>query len=197
MAWWASRSARRTSSACSSVEAGLRATDASRGIAGRVDGAALSRYGTRGEASAGDEGRIVPLRLVFTLAVAAWFGTLICLSFVVTPVAHRSFPARQARTMLRPMFRRIYRLGTGLGFVALIAVFLGRDGLPADDIARLASPVAVAVVASLLGGEVLLPKFQSLDGDDPRFARLHQVSAMLNTTSIAALVLALAGAIAR
>ena len=139
----------------------------------------------------------MPLRLLFTLAVAAWFGTLICLSFVVTPVAHRSFPAQQARQFLRPMFRRIYRLGTGLGFVALIAVFLGRDGLPADDIARLATPVAVAVVASLIGGEILLPRFQALEGDDPRFGRLHQVSAMLNTTSIAALMLALAGAIAR
>lgn len=139
----------------------------------------------------------MPLRLLFTLAVAAWFGTLICLSFVVTPVAHRSFPAEQARKFLRPMFRRIYRLGTGLGFVALLAVFFGRESLPADDIARLAAPVAVAVLASLIGGEVLLPKFQQLDGEDPRFGRLHQVSAMLNTTSIAALLLALAGAIAR
>ncbi|MDG2308252.1 MAG: DUF4149 domain-containing protein [Candidatus Binatia bacterium] len=139
----------------------------------------------------------MPLRLVFTLAVAAWFGTLICLSFVVTPVAHRTFPAEQARQFLRPMFRRIYRAGTGLGFVALLAVFFGRDGLPADDIARLATPVGVAVLASIIGGEVLLPRFHKLDGEDPRFGRLHQVSAMLNTTSIAALMLALAGAIAR
>lgn len=139
----------------------------------------------------------MPLRLVFTLAVAAWFGTLICPSFVVTPVAHRTFPAEQARQFLRPMFRRIYRVGTGLGFVALLAVFFGRDSLPADDIARLATPVGVAVLASIIGGEVLLPRFQKLDGEDPRFGRLHQVSAMLNTTSIAALMLALAGAIAR
>jgi len=139
----------------------------------------------------------MPLRLVFTLAVAAWFGTLICLSFVVTPIAHRSFEPAEARRFLRPMFRRIHRLGTGLGFVALLAVFFGRDGLPADDVARLAFPVAVAVVASIIGGEVLLPRFQKLDGQDPRFGRLHQVSAMLNTTSIAALLLALAGAIAR
>jgi len=139
----------------------------------------------------------MPLRLVFTLAVAAWFGTLICLSFVVTPVAHRSFPPREARQLLRPMFRRIYRLGTALGFVALLAVFFGRAGLPAADIARLAFPVAVAVIASLIGGEILLPRFQALDGEDPGFARLHQASAALNTASIAALLLALAGAIAR
>ncbi len=139
----------------------------------------------------------MPLRLVFTLAVAAWFGTLICLSFVVTPVAHRNFPTDQARLFLRPMFKRIYRVGTGLGFAALLAVFFGRDGLPPADIARLAAPVAVAVFASLIGGEVLLPRIQKLDGEDPGFARLHQVSAMLNTTSIAALMLALAGAIAR
>lgn len=139
----------------------------------------------------------MPLRLVFTLAVAAWFGTLICLSFRVTPVAHSTFPAGRAREMLRPLFRRIYRVGTGLGFVALLAVFFGREGLPADDIARLAAPVAVATLASIIGGEVLLPRFVGVEGGDPRFERLHRASAMLNTTSIAALVLALAGAIAR
>ena len=139
----------------------------------------------------------MPLRLVFTLAVAAWFGTLICLSFVVTPVALGTLPADQVRVFLRPMFRRIYRLGTGLGFVALIAVFFGRAALPPDDVARLAFPVAIAVLASIVGGEVVLPRLQELGGDDPRFARLHRVSAMLNTTSIAALLLALAGAIAR
>ena len=139
----------------------------------------------------------MPLRLLFTLAVAAWFGTLICLSFMVTPVAHSTFPAVRAREMLRPLFRRIYRVGTGLGFVALLAVFFGREGLPADDIARLAAPVAVATLASIIGGEVLLPRFVGVEGGDPRFERLHRASAMLNTTSIAALVLALAGAIAR
>ena len=139
----------------------------------------------------------MPLKLVFTLAVSAWFGTLICLSFVVTPVAHRSFPTEQARLFLRPLFRRIYRLGTALGFLALIAVFLGRDALPSGELARMAFPVAVATVASILGGEVLLPRLRGLEGEDPRFGTLHQVSAMLNTTAIAALVLALAGVVTR
>lgn len=139
----------------------------------------------------------MPLRLIFTLSVAAWFGTLVCLSFVVTPVAHRSFPAPEARRFLRPMFRRIYRLGTVLGFVALVSVLLGRSGLDAAELARLAVPVAAAVVASLVGGEILLPRFRGLDGDDPRFDRLHRLSAMLNTGSMAALLLALAGAVLR
>ncbi len=158
-----------------------------------------SRYGSGEDAARAQQSleRAVPLRLIFTLAVAAWFGTLICLSFVVTPVAHSSFPPHQARRFLRPMFLRIYRMGTGLGFVALLAIFFGRTGLTADDIARLATPVAVATVASLVASEVLLPRLRDLDGEDPRFGRLHQVSAMLNTTSIAALLLALAGAIAR
>lgn len=139
----------------------------------------------------------MPLRLIFTLAVAGWFGMLLCLSFVVTPAAHRAFAPGEARRFLRPMFQRIYRTGTVLGFVALLTMFLARGSLSAGEVARMAFPVAVATVASLVGGEVLFPRLRGMDGDDPRFARLHQVSAMLNTGSIAALVLALAGAVAR
>jgi hypothetical protein len=139
----------------------------------------------------------MPLRLIFTLAVAAWFGSLLCISFVVTPVAHGSFPAADARRFLRPMFRRTYRVGTALGFVALAALLLGREGLAEAELARLAVPVAVAVVASLVGGEVLLPRYEGLDAEDPRFDRLHRASAMLNTISIASLLLAIAGAVLR
>jgi len=139
----------------------------------------------------------MPLRLIFTLAVAGWFGILLCLSFVVTPMAHRAFAPGEARKFLRPMFQRIYRTGTVLGFIALLAMFLARDSLSAGELARMALPVAIAVFASILGGEVLFPRLRNLQGEDPNFGRLHQISAMLNTTSIAALVLALAGAVAR
>ena len=105
--------------------------------------------------------------------------------------------ARRAVTALRPLFPRYYRLGSLCGFVALGVVLLGRAGLSQEELARLTIPVAVAMVASLIGGEWILPRLRDLDGEEERFARLHQVSAMLNTTTLAALVLAVAGAVMR
>lgn len=137
------------------------------------------------------------LRLLFCLAIAIWLGSVVTVSFVVAPVAHGTFPTAEARRFLRPLFPRYYRLGFICGFVALGVVLLGRAGLSQEELARLTIPVAVAMVASLIGGEWILPRLRDLDGEDERFARLHQVSAMLNTTTLAALVLAVAGAVMR
>lgn len=136
------------------------------------------------------------LRLLFCLAIAIWLGSIVCLSFVVAPVAHRSFPAHEARRFLRPLFPRYYQLGGICGFVALGVVLLGRAGLTQEELARLTLPVAVAMLTSL-GGGWIAPRLRNLDGGDDRFARLHQISAMLNTTTLAALVLAVAGAVLR
>jgi hypothetical protein len=137
------------------------------------------------------------LRLVFSLAVAVWLGSVVCVSFVVAPVAHGSFPTDEARRFLRPLFPRYYRLGAACGFLALSVVLLGRDSLSQEELARLSLPVAVALVATLVGGEAILPRLRDMSGDDPRFGRLHQISAMLNTTTLAALALAVAGAVMR
>ena len=83
------------------------------------------------------------------------------------------------------------------GFIALGVVLLGRAGLSQEELARLTVPVAIAMITSLIGGEWILPRMRELDRDDERLARLHQVSAMLNTTTLAALVLAVAGAVMR
>jgi hypothetical protein len=137
------------------------------------------------------------LRLVFALSVAVWLGQVVCLSFVVAPAAHRNFPSPEARRFLRPVFPRYYRLGHLCGFVALAAVLLGRHGLSQEEVARLALPVAFALLAGLVGGEVLLPRLQASSGEQEGFDRLHQASAMLNTATLAALALALAGAVLR
>jgi len=137
------------------------------------------------------------LRLLFCLAIAIWLGSVVCVSFVVTPVAHGTLPAAEARRFLRPLFPRYYRLGAVCGFIALGVVLLGRAGLSQEELARLTVPVAIAMITSLIGGEWILPRMRELDRDDERFARLHQVSAMLNTTTLAALVLAVAGAVMR
>jgi len=126
-----------------------------------------------------------------------WLGSVVCVSFVVAPVAHGSFSTDEARRFLRPLFPRYYRLGALCGFLALTVVLLGRASLSQEELARLSLPVAVALVATLVGGEAILPRLRDMDGGDARFGRLHQISAMLNTTTLAALVLAVAGAVMR
>jgi hypothetical protein len=136
------------------------------------------------------------LRLVFTLAVAVWLGSVVCVSFVVTPAAHGSFPTPEARRFLRPIFPRYYRLGLICGFAALGAVLLGRSGLSQEELVRLTAPVAVALMTTL-GGELVLPRLREIDSSHPRFEILHLLSTMLNTTTLGALALAVAGAVMR
>jgi len=136
------------------------------------------------------------LRLVFALAIGTWLGALVLLSFVVTPVAHSMFAPQDARRLLRPIFPRCYVLGVACGFLALATVALGRAHLPAAEALRLSLPAAAGIVC-MLAGLWLFPKLRDLDRDDDRLRRLHQVSAMLNSTAIGALVLAMAAAVTR
>ncbi|MEY4948907.1 MAG: hypothetical protein RL698_1118 [Pseudomonadota bacterium] len=137
------------------------------------------------------------LRLLFTLAVATWFGSIVCVSFVVTPAAHWNFESDEARRFLRPVFPRYYRLGIVCAFAALGAVLLGRQGLPQEELVRLAGPVVIALITTLAGAFVVLPRLQGLDGKDPAFEHWHFASTMLNTTTLGALALAVAGAVMR
>lgn len=136
------------------------------------------------------------LRLVFALAIGTWLGAVVSLTYIVTPTAHGAFDPRDARRLLRPLFPRHYALGIACGFVALLTVLAGKAYLPHEHALRLALPTAVGLVCTVVGRQVLLPRLRELERDDPRFGRLHQASAMLNTTTLAALALAMAGAVA-
>src|SRR5262245_2715552 len=136
------------------------------------------------------------LRLVFALAIGTWLGALVLLSCVVTPVAHSMFAPQDARRLLRPLFPRCYVLGIACGFLALGTVALGRAHLPEAEALRLSLPAA-AGMACMLVGLWLFPKLRDLDRADARFLWLHQVSSMLNSTAIGALVLAMAAAVMR
>jgi hypothetical protein len=137
------------------------------------------------------------LRLVYAIAVGTWLGAVVTITFLVTPTAHGAFETADARRLLRPLFPRFYALGIGCGFLALGATLLGRAGLSHAELLRLALPPAVALACTIVGRQVLLPRLAALDGGDARFARLHQWSTMLNTTALAALVLAMAAAVTR
>jgi hypothetical protein len=137
------------------------------------------------------------LRLGYSLAVATRLGAVVALTFVVTPGAHGTLPTDDARRLLRPLFPRFFLLGLCCGFGALATVLAGRDVLSRAEALRLALPAAAALACTLVSYFVLLPRLRDLPRDDPRYARIHQVAAMLNTTTLAALVLAMAAVVTR
>jgi hypothetical protein len=137
------------------------------------------------------------LRLVFALAIGTWLGAVVSLTYIVTPTAHGVFDPRDARRLLRPLFPRHYGLGIACGFLALATILVGKASLPHEQALRLAAPTAIGLVCTVVGRQVLLPRLRELEGDDPRFGRIHRWSAMLNSTTLGALVLAMAAAVAR
>ena len=62
---------------------------------------------------------------------------------------------------------------------------------------RLAVPTAIALLCTVVGRQVMLPRLRERDGADASFGRLHQMAAMLSSTTLGALVLAMAAALAR
>ncbi len=139
------------------------------------------------------------LRFVFVMAVAVWLGTVVSFSFVVLPTIHRVSAPGDATRLLRQLFPRYYWAGIICGFVALATVSFARTGgLPIAAALRLALPVAGGLVCSLVSQYVVLPRLRALPSrDDERYARLHAVSSMLNSTVLALLLLAVAGAVMR
>jgi hypothetical protein len=140
------------------------------------------------------------LRFLFVCAAGIWLGTVVCFSYVILPAIHRASAPGDATRLLARLFPRYYTAGAICGFVALGAVSLGRSlgRLPLGEALRLALPIAGCLVASLVAHHVLLPRLRAAHDRDPeRYARLHQASAMLNSTVLALLVLAVAGAVMR
>jgi hypothetical protein len=92
-------------------------------------------------------------------------------------------------------------VGLLCGLTALAAVSLAPTTplLPFSERIRLAFPVAVSLLCTLVGQQVLLPRLQRNRGEanEASFARLHQVSAALNSTVLAMLVLAVAAVATR
>jgi hypothetical protein len=139
-------------------------------------------------------------RFLFTTAVAVWLGTVVSFSFVTLPTIHTVMSGR-ATTLLDALFPRYYWIGVFCGLTALAAVSLAPAGphLPMGERVRLAVPVAVSLLCTLVGQQILLPRLQQRRGesDQPAFARLHQISAALNSTTLAMLVLAVAAVATR
>ena len=135
-------------------------------------------------------------RFLFTLAVGVWLGTLVSFSYVILPSIHAWGRDAEARDLLRRLFPRYHLVGIVCGLLALASVSVAPRSATFGMAERvlLGAPVAVALLCAMIGRQVLLPRLAAIDsGARPEaFARTHQVAAMLNTTALAMLLLALA-----
>jgi hypothetical protein len=140
------------------------------------------------------------LRFLFVVAVAVWLGTVVSFSFVMLPTIHAFSTPGDATRLLRRLFPRYHLAGIICGFIALGAVSLARSAetLPVSEAVRLALPVAGGLTCTIVAYYVLLPRLREAHDRHPeRFARLHNLSTMLNSTILALLLLAVAAAVMR
>ena len=139
-------------------------------------------------------------RFVFTVAVAVWLGTLVSFSYVFLPTVHARLRGRESRDLLQKLFPRYYMVGIVCGLVALACVSLtpSSPSLPFGERLRLAIPIAIGLLCALGTRQFLLPRLEKIESTSERaYARFHQASAMLNTTTLAMLVLVLAAVVTR
>jgi hypothetical protein len=134
-------------------------------------------------------------RFIFSMAVAVWLGTVVSFSYVMLPTIHAVLD-REARGLLHHLFPRYYVIGIVCGLIALAAVSLAPPSvrLPMGERVRLAFPIVVSLLCTLVAQRFLLPRMAGprRAEDEAEFARLHRFSAMLNSTVLAMLILAVA-----
>jgi uncharacterized protein DUF4149 len=139
-------------------------------------------------------------RFIFATAIGVWLGTVVSFSFVMLPTIHGVLEGR-ASALLDQLFPRYYIIGLLCGLTALAAVSLAPTTplFSFSERLRLAFPVVISLLCSLAGQYVLLPRLQRerRSANDASFARWHQVSAALNSTTLAMLVLAVAAVATR
>jgi hypothetical protein len=140
-------------------------------------------------------------RFVYATAVAVWLGTVVSFSYVFLPVIHAVLERGRARELLHCVFPRYYLVGLSCGLIAVAAVSLTPDSpqLPFAERVRLALPIIVSLLCTLSAYSFLFPRLAKGNSSNEarHYERLHQVAAMLNTTVLAMLILAMAATVTR
>lgn len=125
---------------------------------------------------------------VFLIALAAWVGSILFLSFGVAPLIFKVLEPEPAGRFVRALFPRYYLWGAICGAIALPAVVCGPLAVP-----ELRGPMvglrALLIIAGILimfyCGNVLTPAINTArDAGAPeqeRFDRLHARSVNLNS----------------
>lgn len=144
------------------------------------------------------------MRLLPGAAVLVWLGVMVFFAFLVAPAAFSSLEREAAGRFVGVVFPRYYAAGTALGVVALGAAaarWLSAGRPPGDWLGL--GLVALMLALTLYAWLVVLPAAHAardalrqsgalagtVSSEALAFARLHRLSAILNSTVMAAGVL--------
>jgi hypothetical protein len=123
----------------------------------------------------------------YVLALAAWVGSVLFLSFGVAPLIFRVLTAEQAARFVRTLFPRYYAWGAICGALALPAFVAAPLTFP-EYRRPMVAVQALGIIAGILimfyGGNTLTPAVNAArdagPGEQPRFERLHRRAVWLN-----------------
>lgn len=125
---------------------------------------------------------------VYLVALTAWVGSVLFLSFGVAPIIFTALGPESAGKFVRALFPRYYQWGVISGAVALPAAMAVPLAFPDDLrgpwVGVQALAIIVGILITLYAGNVLTPQINAARDAGPegqaRFERLHQRSVWLN-----------------
>lgn len=121
--------------------------------------------------------------VLLTIAAATWVGAIVFQSAVVAPAVFVNLDETSARSFLRTLFPRLFRLGLICG--ALMLAGLLASGLVAGWSSTLSSITAATIVMLILEAISLrmVPHINSARdagaSGEAKFARLHRASVLM------------------
>ncbi len=123
------------------------------------------------------------MNTVFLLAAGVWVGTIVFQSAVVAPAIFAAVDETQARSLLRTLFPRFFRLGLACGVIMATALAIVALTAPASGTL---TSLAVLTAMMLVFGAIslsLVPLINSARDAGPagaaRFRTLHRLSVIL------------------
>jgi putative copper export protein len=124
---------------------------------------------------------------VYLLAMTAWIGSLLFVSFGVAPIIFKVLDAQSAARFVRALFPRYYAWGANSGAVALAAYVCGILSFPeyrGPAVAVQSLLLIAGILVMFYAGNSLTPAINAARDLGPagqdRFERLHRRSVVLN-----------------
>ncbi len=128
----------------------------------------------------------------YVLALAAWVGSILFVSFVVAPIVFRVLGAEAGGRFVRALFPRYYAWGATAGAIALpayLGVPLSYPEYRGPLVAVQAGAIVAGILIMLYAGNSLTPAINAARDAGPpqqaRFDRLHRRSVRLNALALA------------
>ena len=128
---------------------------------------------------------------VYVVALAAWVGAVLFVSFGVAPIIFRVLGAEAAAQFVRALFPRYYAWGVGSTAIALPALICGPLAYPelrGVNVGVQAALIVAGLLIMLYCGNSLTPAINTARDAGPsaaaRFDRLHRRSVWLNGVAL-------------